>query len=49
MSSGKTKNLLDIVPIYSPRTTYSQIKANDDKMISDMTLNFDKTTIGLLR
>lgn len=49
MSAKKTKNLLDIVPIYSPRTTCNQIKINDEKMISDITLNFDKTTIGLLK
>jgi hypothetical protein len=48
MSSRKNKNLLDIVPIYSPRTTYYHIKINDEKMMADMTLNFDKITIGLL-
>jgi hypothetical protein len=49
MSAKKAKNLLDIVPIYSPRTTFNHIKNNDEKMISDITLNFDKTAIGLLR
>lgn len=40
---------MDILPIYSPRTSYKKIKNNDDKMIADMTLNFDKVTITLLK
>jgi hypothetical protein len=43
------RNMMDIYPIYSPRTSYKQIKTNDDKMIADMTLNFDKLTIQLLK
>ncbi len=39
----------DYIPIYSPRTTYSKIKQNDQKMISDMTLNFDNIIISLLK
>lgn len=43
------RNMMDIYPIYSPRTSYKRIKSNDDKMIADMTLNFDKLTIQLLK
>lgn len=45
----KKKNLSEIVPIYSPRTSYKKIKSTDEKMIADMTLNFDKLTINLLK
>jgi hypothetical protein len=45
----KNKNLLDIIPLYSPRTTCNRMKLNDDRMIADMTLNFDKITISLLK
>jgi hypothetical protein len=45
----RLRNMMDIQPIYSPRTSYKQIKSNDDKMIADMTLNFDKLTIQLLK
>jgi len=45
----KNKNLLDIVPIYSPRTACNKNKINDERMIADMTLNFDKITISLLK
>jgi len=44
-----SRNMLDIVPIHSPRTSYKQIKSTDSKMISDITLNFDKQTIQLLK
>ena len=49
MKMRKKKNLSDIVPIYSPRTTYKKIKSTDEKMIADMTLNFVKLTINLLK
>lgn len=45
----KIRNAADIVPIYSPRTSYKRIKATDEKMMADMTLNFDKLTINLLK
>jgi len=45
----KKKNMSEIVPVYSPRSTYKKIKASDEKMIADMTLNFDKMTINLLK
>lgn len=45
----KNKNLLDIIPLYSPRTTCSRMKINDERMIADITLNFDKITISLLK
>ena len=48
-NSRRLRNMMDIQPIYSPRTSYKQIKSNDDKMIADMTLNFDKITIQLLK
>ncbi len=43
------RNMMEIYPIYSPRTSYKHIKETDDKMIADMTLNFDKITIQLLK
>jgi hypothetical protein len=48
-SNRRLRNMMDIQPLYSPRTSYKQIKSNDDKMIADMTLNFDKVTIQLLK
>jgi hypothetical protein len=45
----KNKNLLDIIPLYSPRTTCNRMKINDERMIADITLNFDKITISLLK
>ena len=44
-----TKNTLSVQGIYSPRSSYKRIKEQDEKMIADMTLNFDKLTINLLR
>ena len=44
-----SKNPLNIHPIYSPRTTYKRIKEQDERMIADMTLNFDKLTINMLK
>lgn len=49
MKIRSKKNMSEIVPIYSPRTAYKKIKATDEKMIADMTLNFDKLTINLLK
>lgn len=49
MKMRKKKNMSEIVPVYSPRSTYKKIKASDEKMIADMTLNFDKMTINLLK
>ena len=49
MAIRLTKNPLNIQPIYSPRTSYKRIKEQDERMIADMTLNFDKLTINLLR
>lgn len=49
MAIRLSKNPLNIHPIYSPRTTYKRIKEQDEKMISDMTLNFDKLTINMLK
>jgi len=37
------------VPIYSPRTAYSNIRQNDDLLLSDLTLNFDPFTINVLK
>ena len=36
-------------PIYSPRTAYLQIRKSDQDLLADMTLNFDKFTINLLK
>lgn len=49
MTIRLTKNPLNIHPIYSPRTSYKKIKEQDEKMIADMTLNFDKLTISMLK
>jgi hypothetical protein len=49
MTIRLTKNPLNIHPIYSPRTSYKKIKEQDEKMITDMTLNFDKITISMLK
>lgn len=49
MAIRLTKNPTNIHPIYSPRTSYKRIKEQDERMIADMTLNFDKLTINLLR
>jgi len=49
MNNYRNRNVMDILPIYSPRSSYKKIKNNDDKMIADMTLNFDKLTITLLK
>ena len=49
MAIRLSKNPLNIHPIYSPRTTYKRIKEQDERMISDMTLNFDKLTINMLK
>lgn len=49
MKLRKKRNMSEIVPIYSPRSTYKKIKTTDEKMIADMTLNFDKLTINLLK
>lgn len=49
MTIRLTKNPVNIHPIYSPRTCYKKIKEHDEKMIADMTLNFDKLTINLLK
>jgi len=49
MAIRLSKNPLNIHPIYSPRTTYKKIKEQDEKMIADMTLNFDKLTINMLK
>lgn len=49
MSLRKNRNMYEVMPIYSPRTSYKKIKTRDDKMIADMTLNFDKLTINLLK
>jgi hypothetical protein len=38
-----------VQPIYSPRTTYKLIQDNDKKLLADLTLNFDKFTIDLLK
>ena len=48
-SKKKRSNISEVVPIYSPRSTYKRIKTTDEKMIADMTLNFDKLTINLLK
>lgn len=48
-STRHLRSMMDIHPIYSPRTSYKLIKSRDDKMIADMTLNFDKLTIKLLK
>ena len=49
MTMRLTKNTLAVQGIYSPRSSYKRIKEQDEKMIADMTLNFDKLTINLLR
>jgi len=49
MAVRLTKNPINIHSIYSPRTSYKKIKEHDEKMIADMTLNFDKLTINLLK
>jgi hypothetical protein len=49
MAIRLTKNPLNIQAIYSPRTSYKRIKEHDEKMIADMTLNFDKLTINMLK
>lgn len=36
-------------PIYSPRTAYNQIRVSDEDLLADMTLNFDRFTINLLK
>ncbi len=42
-------NNTQLTPIYSPRSAYKRIKGFDERMIADMTLNFDKNTISLLK
>ena len=49
MALRNNRNLNEVNPIYSPRTSYKKIKTRDEKMIADMTLNFDKLTINLLK
>ena len=49
MSIRPHKNPLNIHPLYSPRTSYKRIKEHDERMIADMTLNFDKLTINMLK
>lgn len=49
MAIRLSKNPINIHPIYSPRTTYKRIKEQDERMIADMTLNFDKLTINMLK
>lgn len=49
MSIRLSKNPLNIHPIFSPRTSYKRIKEHDERMIADMTLNFDKLTINMLK
>lgn len=46
----KKLNKLDhTIPIYSPRTTYKNIRQNDDNLLADLTLNFDPFTINVLK
>lgn len=49
MAIRLNKNPMNINPIYSPRTSYKRIKERDERMIADMTLNFDKLTINMLK
>ena len=47
---NKRLNKLDhTIPIYSPRTTYKNVRANDDALLADLTLNFDPFTINVLK
>lgn len=49
MAIRLNKNPLNIHPIYSPRTSYKRIKEKDERMIADITLNFDKLTINMIK
>ena len=47
---NKKLNKLDhTIPIYSPRTSYKNIRLNDDNLLADLTLNFDPFTINVLK
>ncbi|KAL4503262.1 hypothetical protein ABPG72_000868 [Tetrahymena utriculariae] len=47
--SKKLNKLDHTIPIYSPRTTYKNIRQNDEHLLADLTLNFDPFTINVLK
>jgi hypothetical protein len=47
--SKKLNKLDHTIPIYSPRTTYKNIRSNDEHLLADLTLNFDPFTINVLK
>lgn len=52
MSQAQQKKLTKLdhtIPIYSPRTTYKNIRHNDENLLADLTLNFDPFTINVLK
>lgn len=38
-----------LLPLYSPRTTYKTIIESDERLLSDISLNFDKCVIGVIK
>jgi hypothetical protein len=38
-----------LVPLYSPRTSYKTILESDERLLSDISLNFDKYIIGIMK
>lgn len=49
MNISKFQRSEKLLPIYSPRTAYKKILESDDRLLSDITLNFDKFTINLMK
>lgn len=37
------------MPLYSPRTTYKTVIESDERLLSDISLNFDKYIIGIMK
>jgi hypothetical protein len=35
----------DLIPLYSPRTTFHHIKQTEEHLLADLALNFDPFTI----
>jgi len=49
IGSKKFKGDEYAIPIYTPRSTYNSIRANDEMLLNDLTLNFDPFTISILK
>jgi hypothetical protein len=38
-----------LIPLYTPRTSYKAIIESDERLLSDISLNFDKYMIGIMK